>query len=145
MKHFDIPPVWLLACAFIAWFLAKILPIYTVDISRWITGILVGGGLYVVLWSAVWFWKRKTTIEPRHTPKALIIEGPYRLNRNPIYSGFTAILLGIALWLGALTALFPALAFPWIISRRFIRNEEESLRAEFGDEAEEYFTKTRRW
>ncbi len=145
MKYFDIPPSWALACAFIAWFLARVVPIYHFDFNNWAIGVIVGGGLYLVLWSAVWFWKRKTTIEPRHTPKALIIEGPYKINRNPIYSGMTVILLGIALWMGALTALFPVLAYPWIISRRFIRDEESTIRDEFGDEAAEYFDKTRRW
>lgn len=145
MKHIDIPPFWAAACAFIAWFLAKVLPVYEFNLSGWLTGVIVGGGLYMVLWSAVWFWKRKTTIEPRHTPKALIVEGPYKINRNPIYSGMTVILLGIALWLGAITAIFPVLAYPWIISRRFIRGEEDTLRDAFGDEAESYFAKSRRW
>lgn len=145
MKHIDIPPVWLLACAFTAWFLAKVVPIYTVDVSRWLTGVLVGGGVYLIVWSALWFRKRKTSIEPRRTPKTLIVEGPFHLNRNPIYTGFTAILLGLALWFGALTAILPVLAFPWVIYRRFIRREEETLRSEFGEEAEDYFKKTRRW
>ena len=141
----DIPPIWFFLCAFAAWFLAKVWPVYQVDVSNWAVGVLVGAGVYLIIWSALWFWRKKTPIEPRHTPKTLVVEGPYKINRNPIYTGFTVILLGIALWVGALTALFPVLAFPFIINSRFVKGEESRIREEFGDEAEEYFSRTRRW
>jgi protein-S-isoprenylcysteine O-methyltransferase Ste14 len=49
-----------------------------------------------------WFWRKKTTIEPHHTPTALIVEGPYRLSRNPIYLALLALLAGYVLRLGSL-------------------------------------------
>jgi hypothetical protein len=48
-------------------------------------GLLMLAALALIAWSALWFWRKKTTIEPHHTPTALIVEGPYRLSRNPIY------------------------------------------------------------
>lgn len=144
-KYIDIPPIWFVLCAFAAWFLARIWPVYQVDLNRWFIGVVVGTGVYLIVWSALWFWRKKTPIEPRHTPNSLLVEGPFKVNRNPIYTGFTIILLGIVLWIGAFTALFPVLAFPFIITSRFIKGEESQIREQFGDEAEVYFSRTRRW
>ena len=103
------------------------------------------GGLALVGWSATWFLRRRTSIEPRRRPEALITEGPYRLNRNPIYTGMTTCLVGWALWLGSPLALVPAAAFPLVITRRFILGEEAALRDAFGDDAAAWFASSRRW
>jgi protein-S-isoprenylcysteine O-methyltransferase Ste14 len=107
--------------------------------------ILAGAGLALILWAALWFLRKRTPIEPHHAPKALIVEGPYRINRNPIYTGLVLMLLGWGLWLGALSALAPAAVFAAVVDRRFVRSEEAALRSVFGGEAERYFAATRRW
>ena len=96
-------------------------------------------------WSAWWFWRKKTTIEPHHTPTALIVEGPYRLSRNPIYLALLVLLVGYVLRLGSLSPVLLPLLFFWVLTRRFIEPEEEALRRAFGDEAEAYLARTRRW
>jgi len=144
-KSFDIPPVWALISAIACWLLAKYLPLFAVDIPM--LAYLVSGGLGIGLagWSAFWFLRKKTTIEPRNVPTTLIVEGPFRINRNPIYTGMVLILLGFAFWLGDLVALIPVMLFPLIITLRFIRGEEAQLRETFGAEADDYISKTRRW
>ena len=69
----------------------------------------------------------------------------FKINRNPIYTGMALVLVGIAFWLGALSALALALCFPFVVTARFIRDEEASLRSVFGAEAEAYLRRTRRW
>ena len=140
----DLPPIWalgiyLLQRAFAAW-----LPVVRFDAGRAGT-ILIAAGLGVILWAAVWFWRKRTPIEPHHVPKALIVEGPYRLNRNPIYTGLAVILIGTGLNAGALTAVLAAALFPVVITRRFAIPEEAGLRAAFGAEADRYIAATRRW
>ena len=107
------------------------------------TAVALGFG--VVVWSAWWFRRKWTTIEPRETPSALIVEGPYRINRNPIYTGMAVALIGIGFMLGALSAVLLALLYPFVIDHRFVRGEEAALREAFGAEAETYFAATRRW
>ncbi len=107
--------------------------------------VLALAGLALIGWAALWFWRKKTTIEPHHAPTALIVEGPYRLSRNPIYLGLLAILTGAVVWLGTLSAVPVPVAFAAILSRRFIEPEEATLRRAFGSEAERYLTATRRW
>jgi protein-S-isoprenylcysteine O-methyltransferase Ste14 len=139
----DLPPVWALGAALAAWALARTVPV--ASFGPGLGRVLMAAGLGLILWAAWWFWKKATPIEPRHTPRVLIVEGPYRINRNPIYTGLALLVLGYALSLGAVSALLPALALPVVLDRRFVRPEEEALRAAFGAEAEAYFQATRRW
>jgi protein-S-isoprenylcysteine O-methyltransferase Ste14 len=139
----DLPPIWGLGAAALAAGLARWLPV--APLPRAPGWLLVAAGLGLIGWSAWWFRAKRTTIEPHREPSALIVEGPYRLNRNPIYTGMTLILMGWAFLLGAASALVPALAFPWLIDRRFVRGEEAALRRRFGAEAERYLAATRRW
>ncbi|NDV85564.1 isoprenylcysteine carboxylmethyltransferase family protein [Aurantimonas aggregata] len=143
----DLPPVW--AMATIA---ASVLAAWLVPIARfgsaWSTGLgilLAVVGIAIMAWSALWFRRKKTEIMPRQTPTALIVEGPYRINRNPIYTGMALVVLGVAFWLGALSAVAIAMIYPFVITARFIRGEEAGLRQAFGFEAERYFARTRRW
>ncbi len=145
LKSFpDLPPIWAVGVVALSWALARWLPIWSFQVPL-LPGLLFWGGLLLIGWSAVWFWRKRTPIEPGHTPKALITEGPYRINRNPIYTGLAITLLGYALGQGAVTALLPPLAFPFIITARFIRAEEDALRQAFGAEAEAWIAATRRW
>jgi len=146
MKGFpDLPPIWAAAIAALAWLLSQMLPIWRFGDPGRPADALILIGLGIILWSAVYFFTKKTPIEPHHTPKTLIVEGPYRLSRNPIYLGLTLILVGYALGLGAITALLPVIAFPMIIARRFVQQEEAALRQAFGTEADEYIDRTARW
>ncbi|CUH26229.1 Putative protein-S-isoprenylcysteine methyltransferase [Jannaschia seosinensis] len=140
----DLPPVWAASILIIQILAAWIVPVvqFEADVLGW---VVVAAGFALILWSALWFLRRRTTIEPRQTPTTLIVEGPFRLNRNPIYSGMALILIGAGLLLGALSAVLLALVFPPVVTRRFIVGEERDLRAAFGDEAERYISTTRRW
>ena len=106
MKGFpDLPPLWLTLFMALAWAMARFVPLAggpDVFVQRFGTVVAVLG-LGFICWSAAWFWKKKTTIEPHHTPGTLIIEGPYRLSRNPIYLGMVLILSGQVMWFGALS------------------------------------------
>ena len=82
---------------------------------------------------------------PRRRPYGAGLEGPFRLNRNPIYTGMAVGLIGTGLLFGALSALLAAGVFVAIIDLRFVRGEEAGLRAAFGPAAEDYFARTRRW
>lgn len=148
MKNFpDLPPVWFLLGLVLTWLLGNQLPLLRVFGPVWQAAgvVLTLAGFVLIFWAAFWFYRKRTTIEPHHDPSALIIEGPYRLTRNPIYLGLLAILTGAVLWQGALSALPIPVAFASILLYRFILPEEAALRRAFGSEAEQYLTTTRRW
>ncbi|UWQ20340.1 isoprenylcysteine carboxylmethyltransferase family protein [Jannaschia sp. W003] len=143
----DLPPVWAAGTALAQWAASAVVPLVRVD-AAWLDalgGALALAGLALAAWSAWWFRHKRTPIMPRERPTALIVEGPYRVNRNPIYSAMALVLLGLAAMFGTLAALLLAGAFVAVITQRFVRGEEAALRAAFGPEAERYFARTRRW
>ena len=81
----DIPPVWAAGC-FAAQFALSLLP-GPAPRAAPLGWALIAVGLVLIAWSAWWFWRKSTSIEPREVPRRLIVEGPFRLNRNPIYTG----------------------------------------------------------
>lgn len=148
MKDFpDLPPVWTAFCAILIWFLGWACPVFDISgpVARTLALLFIIVGLALPIWSIIWFRRKKTTVEPRHKPKSLIVEGPYRLSRNPIYLSMLLLMLAEALWLGPLSG-FIGVIFLWaVIRQRFILGEEATLRAFFGDEADRYISQTRRW
>jgi protein-S-isoprenylcysteine O-methyltransferase Ste14 len=143
----DLPPVWLAGFIAIAWLLDRGLPLVQAFGPVWQAAgaVLVAAALLLIGWSAWWFYAKRTTIEPHHTPTALIVEGPYRIGRNPIYLGLLGILTGCVLWLGSLSPAILPFAFHRVLTARFIEPEEAALRRLFGAAAHEYMARTRRW
>ena len=143
----DLPPVWLAGFMAAAWVIDRGMPLVEAfgPLYRILGVVLMLAALGLIGWSAWWFWRKKTTIEPYHTPSALIVEGPYRLSRNPIYLALLALLTGYVLWLGSLGPVILPFAFYRVLTRRFIEPEEAVLRRLFGAEAHAYLERTRRW
>lgn len=146
MKGFpDLPPIWAFAVAVLAIFLSRVFPIIFLPTPAIMSWILITAGFVLIIWSAIYFLRKKTPIEPHHTPTTLIVEGPYKVSRNPIYLGMFLGLLGVAFWSNTLVALLIVVFFPFVITVRFIAQEEATLRAQFADEAEAYLSSTGRW
>lgn len=105
--------------------------------------ILLGIGLAVA--ALGWFRRRGTTHDPYGQPEALVVEGPYRFTRNPMYLGVMLVLLGTAL----LVAQWPYLLVPPLfflaVRLGFVPREERRLAATFGDAYAEYRSRVRRW
>ena len=75
----------------------------------------------------------------------LVVTGVYRYSRNPMYLGMASVLLGLAITVGATTALLVPPVFMAIIEFRYIRPEEEMLRGVFPEEFPAYCQRVRRW
>ena len=143
----DLPPVWMTGHALAAWAVARWAPVmgFASPTARAAGGLVAALGVGLAVWAAVHFARARTKIEPRERPTALIRSGPFAINRNPIYTGMALVLLGWAVWLGALGAALVAMAFPVVIDRRFVRGEEAALLDAFGAEARRYMSEVRRW
>jgi protein-S-isoprenylcysteine O-methyltransferase Ste14 len=91
------------------------------------------------------FRRAKTSPNPWEPTAALVVSGPYRWTRNPMYLGFTLLYLGIAAWVNT---LWPVLGLPVILvvmQRGVIFREEAYLEARFGEEYRRYKAEVRRW
>lgn len=146
-KWIDLPPVWMVLGLAAMWGLALIAPYPEArnPLLPWIGGALAAAGVALVIWAALAMRRARTTVNPHGDPSALVTGGPFRFSRNPIYLADAMIMVGWALWLGA---LLPFLVIPvWliVIVKRFIRIEEGRLSAAFGDDYLAWAEKTRRW
>lgn len=136
------PPVWLLACLFLAW----VLPFRFAPGGLAILGcLLIALGAVLMVLAVVEFRRARTTIIPREAPQALISGGIYRFSRNPIYLADALFLAGASLYWGSIPGLFLVPVFVLVIERRFIHGEEAVLRGAYGAAYEDYARRVRRW
>jgi protein-S-isoprenylcysteine O-methyltransferase Ste14 len=91
------------------------------------------------------FKRNKTTVKPFEEPRSLITRGVYAISRNPMYLGFALVLLGIAVFMGAMTPFAVVPFFIVLIEAVFIRAEEGMLEAKFGEVWLSYKAEVRRW
>ena len=113
-------------------------------------GILfISVGLFLIIWAnyALLFigkigFKNR---EPMHRPSSLVLVGPYRFTRNPIYFGNLLMMFGLVIvWSSIITALLLIVVYV-IFKFVFIRREEVILEEEFGEEYQEFKKRVRRW
>lgn len=93
------------------------------------------------------FRASKTTVDPR-TPNAastVVVNGIYRLSRNPMYLGFLSMLAGWAVYLSNATAAMLLPAFVAYINEFQIKPEERILLSKFGSRFADYTASVRRW
>ncbi len=144
MKHLNMPPVWLIGFMAAAWGLARLwAPLG--DMLLWPGLGLVAIGIALIVWSALVFRRARTTIVPHQPPSALVVTGPYRFSRNPIYLADLVILAGAALILGAPLALILLVPFREVLLRLFILPEEAVLERDLGRAYLDYKARARRW
>ena len=105
---------------------------------------VVGGAL--ALWCVLVFALiGRGTPAPFDPPRRLVIRGPYRFVRNPMYIGAGLALAGAALFFGS-TPLVGYTALFFLITHGFVVwYEEPTLRRLFGGEYEAYCNDVRRW
>ena len=102
-------------------------------------------GLALILWAAFHFRRAGTNIRPYLPSTALVVSGPYKFTRNPMYLGMAGILLGAAVYMGSITPFVVIPAFMALITERFILPEEAKLEAAFGQAYLDYKARVRRW
>ena len=109
------------------------------------------GAVLVLLWLLLTtssfrrFWVSGTSVVPVRPTTALVIEGPYRFTRNPMYLGLLLLYVGVAGWFGFVWPLLLAPVLVWVIGVSVIGREERYLTRKFGDEYRRYEAHVRRW
>jgi protein-S-isoprenylcysteine O-methyltransferase Ste14 len=107
--------------------------------------VLVLVGLGLIAWSFVTMRAHGEHPEPGHPTKTLVVSGPFKRTRNPIYVGFLLIAAGLAVAVNALAVLVAAFVGAVALTVLVIRREEAYLTLVFGDAYIEYIGRTRRW
>jgi protein-S-isoprenylcysteine O-methyltransferase Ste14 len=143
------PPVLTLVIAATMWGAAKLSsPIFIEPALRIglllalnATALIFGGG------GIITFRLAKTTINPVQIDQAahVVTGGIYRITRNPMYVGLTALLTMWAVHLAVPLALLGPLFFALFTQRFQIIPEERVMSAKFGKEYDDYRKRVRRW
>jgi protein-S-isoprenylcysteine O-methyltransferase Ste14 len=108
--------------------------------------ILVAIGTAIALWCVLTFvFVGKGTPAPFDPPRKLVIRGPYRFVRNPMYIGAGMTLAGAAVFYQSLSIFIYTAVFFLITHLFVVLYEEPTLRRTFGDEYEAYVRRVRRW
>lgn len=108
------------------------------------TGLIIFALMWMA-WAVLEMRAKNTSPLPWEDTTALVIYGPFRFSRNPIYVGDVLILVGLALILGTTWLLVTAVISVPLCSWLVIRYEESDLEALFGDEWRAYAARVRRW
>ena len=106
---------------------------------------IIAAGILVALWAVGLFARSHTTIVPHGHSSALVLRGPYRRSRNPMYVSLVLVYLGAALWANAWVALVLLVLPIVVLNGIIIPMEESQLRERFGDSYADYCRRVRRW
>jgi protein-S-isoprenylcysteine O-methyltransferase Ste14 len=105
--------------------------------------VVMAVGLFIV---AVRALRAAGTPVPGNRPTTTIVRtGPYRFSRNPIYLAFSALQVGIGLWVDSLWLLITFVPVLALMSFLVIPREERYLEARFPSAYLPYKSSVRRW
>ena len=143
------PPIVMVGFALLIWLMRGLgpqIPIFGA-LKIVIVVALVALALFIDI-SAFWeFRKFKTTINPLAPEKAssIVTTGIFSKTRNPMYLGMLILLIGWAIFNGAIIGLFVLPLFWAYITRFQIMPEERALIGRFGQEYLDYLKKVKPW
>jgi protein-S-isoprenylcysteine O-methyltransferase Ste14 len=142
-----LPPSYALVCLVAALALHFLFPIPRIIPAPYVLlGIpLVVLGAWLSVWAENIFKQQNTTVKPFEESSALVVEGPFRFSRHPMYLGFVIVMLGVAVLLGSAVAFLAPIAMFATLGTLFIPHEEKSLEKTFGREYVDYKKRVRRW
>lgn len=142
-----IPPVLfaILGMALIplSWFHSDTLVMRSDAAMPWDVPLVLG--LVLLLWAFSHFKRREAEIHTFKQPKDIVTDGPFRYTRNPMYLGFSLMLLAAAFYVNTWCALLAPLTFLLAAMFWYIPHEERRMRDTFGTAYDDYAWATRRW
>lgn len=142
------PPAWalayVLACAAASWGLGW--PRLPGPSLAPLGMALVALALIPPVWAVVLFRRAGTELNPTSPANhSLVVAGPFRFTRNPMYLGLVVLTLGIALWVGSWPMFAAPIAVFATANWVHIPFEEAKMRRQFGASFDDYTRRVRRW
>jgi protein-S-isoprenylcysteine O-methyltransferase Ste14 len=99
-----------------------------------------------LIWLMILHFSRiPNRVKLERTPTYLLIRGPYRFSRNPMYLAELMLWLGWTILYGSIAVLVGFLIMGPLMNYRVIPREERDLEARFGDVYFEYKSRVPRW
>ena len=102
-------------------------------------------GFALVALSVRNFRRAGTSVVPTEPATTLVVTGPYRFTRNPIYVGFVLAYFGFAIVLTSMWVLLLLIPVLGILQRGVVAREEDYLERQFGEAYRKYKARVPRW
>ena len=106
---------------------------------------LLSIGAVLAVWSRRTMEGAGTNVNPSLPATTLVISGPFRFSRNPMYVARTVLYLGLGVLMNALCVVAVLVPLLLVMQYGVIRREERYLEAKFGDAYRQYRSAVRRW
>lgn len=121
-------------------------PVWRTGPTRVLGVLMIVAGVGVMLYCTGLFARigRGTPI-PAAPPEKLVVEGPYRYSRHPIYVADVTVWLGIFLFEGHAALLLYAVLATVVVELVIVLWEEPALRRRFGSQYDAYRERVPRW
>ena len=141
------PPLLYLAAVVAGWLFDRQwpVPIGVATPRLTLAWLLIALSVVLLTSSVRSFWRKHTSAIPIRPATALVIAGPYRFTRNPMYVGMALLTAALGLLLDTwwpIVLLIPTLILVQVF---VIAREERYLRRRFGAEYDAYTRQVRRW
>ena len=149
LEHKIPPPILVVLIGLAMGTAARLVP--AIDLSRELRLMLAGlfglAGFGLLASGFLAFRRARTTIDPVRIDAAssVVTGGIFAYTRNPMYVGFTALLLAWAAYLAIPWTLLGPIFFVLFINRFQIIPEERVMSAKFGAAYDDYRKRVRRW
>ena len=121
------------------------LPFLARPIALGLGGAIAAVGALCIVTSIAAMLRGRGTLNTAGPSAALVVSGPYRFSRNPMYLGLTLLYAGVAVMLGVVWALLFGIPLVIYTQVRVILPEERYLQRAFGDDYRVYSAHVRRW
>jgi protein-S-isoprenylcysteine O-methyltransferase Ste14 len=140
------PPPFLFAAGILAgWLINKWMALSLPAMPPLLGWALIAAGVLLALSAVSLFFRARTHLIPNRPANSLVVAGPYRFTRNPMYVSLTAVYLGVCVLMQSLWALALLPLVLVTIYRSVIAPEEAYLGRRFGSEYAQYQQRVRRW
>jgi protein-S-isoprenylcysteine O-methyltransferase Ste14 len=128
-------------------------------VLRWIRPLPIPGHV-IVLWTGIAFLvfamailiagryalsSAGTNVNPALPTTTIVMSGPFRFSRNPLYVGLNLFLFGLTLTFDTWWGLIILVPLGIIMHRGVVLREERYLEQKFGDTYREYRSRVRRY
>ena len=121
------------------------LPFLAQPVALGLGAVIAAAGALCIVTSIPTMVRGHGTLNTAGPSAALVVSGPYRFSRNPMYLGLALLFTGVAVMFSAVWALLFVIPLVLYTQVRVIVPEERYLQRTFGDSYRAYCSHVRRW
>jgi protein-S-isoprenylcysteine O-methyltransferase Ste14 len=144
------PPLIYAVALVIGLILHALYPVHLVHFLPHLARVLLGCSLAGLAFTIATFTIRAmmrahTNVDPTQPTTVLVVEGPFRLTRNPLYLSMTLLYTGISILVNTLWSMLLLPVILVAMRKGVIDREEQYLERKFGEQYLRYKARVHRW